>query len=77
MAPRSELVIFDGSDHGAHLTHPKEFADFVRSARARAAERSPGHPGGPNPDLTAPLARLRGFGSFRPALRGLVTQLAG
>jgi lipase len=49
MAPRSELVIFDGSDHGAHLTHPKEFADFVRSARTRATERAPGGLADPTP----------------------------
>ena len=41
MAARSELVIVDGSDHSAHLTYPKEFADFVRRARDRAADASP------------------------------------
>jgi pimeloyl-ACP methyl ester carboxylesterase len=34
-APRSELVVIDGASHGAHLTHPIEFAGLVRRALAR------------------------------------------
>ncbi len=34
--PGSELVEFEGAGHGAHLTHPDAFANFVRAAVARA-----------------------------------------
>jgi len=30
--PQAELVEIDGADHGAHLTHPVEFAAWVRRA---------------------------------------------
>ena len=33
--PRGELVVVDGASHGAHLTHPREFARLVRRAEAR------------------------------------------
>jgi pimeloyl-ACP methyl ester carboxylesterase len=33
--PDGELVVIDGASHGAHLTHPREFAGLVR----RAVER--------------------------------------
>jgi pimeloyl-ACP methyl ester carboxylesterase len=33
--PHGELVVIDGASHGAHLTHPIEFADLVRRAAAR------------------------------------------
>jgi len=44
----AELVEFEGAGHGAHLTHPDAFAQFVRRAVARVThgpERS-GVPGG-------------------------------
>ena len=28
--PRGELVVIDGAGHGAHLSHPREFGDYVR-----------------------------------------------
>jgi pimeloyl-ACP methyl ester carboxylesterase len=31
-APRGELCVIDGANHGAHLTHPREFAALVRRA---------------------------------------------
>ena len=31
-APNAELVVIDGADHGAHLSHPVEFAAFARRA---------------------------------------------
>ena len=34
--PDGELVVIDGASHGAHLTHPAEFAALVRLAAARA-----------------------------------------
>ena len=34
-APRGELVVIDGASHGAHLTHPIEFAGLVRRALGR------------------------------------------
>jgi pimeloyl-ACP methyl ester carboxylesterase len=34
--PGAELVEIAGASHGAHLTHPDAFADFVRAAVARA-----------------------------------------
>ena len=37
-APRGELRVVEGADHGAHLTHPNEFADLVRRALERAGE---------------------------------------
>ena len=36
LAPRGELVDIAGASHGVHLSHPADFADFVR----RAVERS-------------------------------------
>jgi pimeloyl-ACP methyl ester carboxylesterase len=33
--PDGELVVIEGADHGAHLTHPREFASLVRRAVAR------------------------------------------
>ena len=38
-APRGELVVVDGADHGVHLTHPDAVADLVRLALARADGR--------------------------------------
>jgi pimeloyl-ACP methyl ester carboxylesterase len=35
-APRGELVVIAGASHGAHLSHPKEFAALVRRAVSRA-----------------------------------------
>ncbi len=32
-----ELMVVEGADHGAHLSHPSEFAAFVRRAVARIA----------------------------------------
>ena len=37
-APGGELRVVEGAGHGAHLTHPNEFADLVRLALARAGE---------------------------------------
>ena len=34
--PGSELVEIDGAGHGAHLTHPDAFAEFVRDVVARS-----------------------------------------
>jgi pimeloyl-ACP methyl ester carboxylesterase len=42
-APRGELAILEGADHGAHLSHPERFAALVRQALDRA--RPPGRPG--------------------------------
>jgi pimeloyl-ACP methyl ester carboxylesterase len=36
----SELFEIEGAAHGAHLTHPDAFADFVRAAVARAGPAS-------------------------------------
>ena len=33
-APRGELVVIDGASHGAHLSHPVEFAGLVKRAAA-------------------------------------------
>jgi pimeloyl-ACP methyl ester carboxylesterase len=38
VTPRGELRVVEGADHGAHLTHPNEFADLVRRALERAGE---------------------------------------
>jgi pimeloyl-ACP methyl ester carboxylesterase len=38
-APRGELRVVEGAGHGAHLTHPREFADLVGSALDRAGLR--------------------------------------
>jgi pimeloyl-ACP methyl ester carboxylesterase len=38
-APGAELAVIDGADHGAHLTHPVEFAGLARRALERAAAR--------------------------------------
>jgi pimeloyl-ACP methyl ester carboxylesterase len=35
-APRGELVVVDGADHGVHLTQPGGVADLVRLALSRA-----------------------------------------
>ena len=35
-SPAAELVEIEGAAHGAHLTHPDAFAEFVRAAVARA-----------------------------------------
>jgi pimeloyl-ACP methyl ester carboxylesterase len=37
-APRGELRVVEGADHGAHLTHPNEFGDLIRRALERAGE---------------------------------------
>lgn len=37
-APLGELRVVEGAGHGAHLTHPDEFADLVRRALERAGE---------------------------------------
>jgi pimeloyl-ACP methyl ester carboxylesterase len=37
-APRGELRVVEGAGHGAHLTHPHEFAGLVHVALDRAAE---------------------------------------
>ncbi len=42
--PGAELVEIGGARHGAHLTHPDAFADFVRTAVARAARTAPTAP---------------------------------
>jgi pimeloyl-ACP methyl ester carboxylesterase len=34
-APDAELRVIPGADHGAHLTHPRDFADLVRAVVAR------------------------------------------
>jgi pimeloyl-ACP methyl ester carboxylesterase len=39
--PGAELVVIDGADHGAHFTHPDEFADLVRRAVAREDDGGP------------------------------------
>jgi lipase len=35
-APMGELAVIEGAGHGAHLTHPADFAGLVRRAVARA-----------------------------------------
>jgi pimeloyl-ACP methyl ester carboxylesterase len=35
--PDAELFVIEGAGHGAHASHPAEFAAFVRAAVARAA----------------------------------------
>lgn len=35
LLPRSELVVIEGSTHGAHLSHPAEFAALIRLALAQ------------------------------------------
>jgi pimeloyl-ACP methyl ester carboxylesterase len=40
--PGSVLIEFEGAGHGAHLTHPDAFAQFVRAVVARAAPGAPG-----------------------------------
>jgi lipase len=37
-APRGELRVIEGADHGSHLTHPREVADLVLLALERAGE---------------------------------------
>lgn len=39
--PDAELVVIEGASHGAHLSHPAEFADLVRRALARAGTAEP------------------------------------
>jgi pimeloyl-ACP methyl ester carboxylesterase len=39
-APRAELHVIAGADHGAHLSHPVELADLVRRAASLADGRS-------------------------------------
>lgn len=39
-APRGELRVVEGAAHGAHLTHPAEFADLVRRALELADKAS-------------------------------------
>jgi pimeloyl-ACP methyl ester carboxylesterase len=34
--PRGELIVIEGASHGAHLSHPGEFAELVRRAAALA-----------------------------------------
>jgi pimeloyl-ACP methyl ester carboxylesterase len=34
--PDGELFVIDGAAHGAHMSHPREFADFVRRVVERA-----------------------------------------
>jgi pimeloyl-ACP methyl ester carboxylesterase len=34
--PRADRIEIPGAGHGAHLSHPNAFADFVRAAVARA-----------------------------------------
>jgi len=36
LLPDAELVVIEGAQHGAHSSHPEGFADFARSAIARA-----------------------------------------
>lgn len=38
-APHGVMEVIDGADHGAHLTHPQEFAGLVRRSLSLAAER--------------------------------------
>jgi pimeloyl-ACP methyl ester carboxylesterase len=42
-APRGELAIIEGAEHGAHLSHPELFAGLVRQALDRAGQ-PPGRP---------------------------------
>ena len=42
--PGAELVEIEGAAHGAHLTHPDAFAQFVRSALARSLPTGTGRP---------------------------------
>lgn len=39
-APEAELIVIEGADHGAHLTHQAAFASLVRLALDRAIHRS-------------------------------------
>jgi pimeloyl-ACP methyl ester carboxylesterase len=39
--PGAELVVVDGADHGAHLSRPRGFADFVRRVVAAARHTEP------------------------------------
>ncbi len=39
--PDATVVEFPGASHGAHLTHPDAFADFVRQAVLRASGAAP------------------------------------
>lgn len=34
--PDGELVAIDGAGHGAHMSHPQEFADYIRRVTAKA-----------------------------------------
>jgi pimeloyl-ACP methyl ester carboxylesterase len=42
--PRGELVVIEGSTHGAHLSHPALFAGLVRRALERRDPSSPATP---------------------------------
>jgi pimeloyl-ACP methyl ester carboxylesterase len=53
--PGSELVEITGAAHGAHLTHPDAFAQFVRSAVRRAVTAAPDT----GASATAPSATAR------------------
>jgi pimeloyl-ACP methyl ester carboxylesterase len=35
--PDGELVVIEGAGHGAHMSHPREFADFVRRVVERGS----------------------------------------
>jgi pimeloyl-ACP methyl ester carboxylesterase len=37
--PGAELVLVEGADHGAHLSHPAEMAELMRRCLARAQPR--------------------------------------
>jgi pimeloyl-ACP methyl ester carboxylesterase len=39
--PGAQRIEIAGSGHGAHLTHPDAFADFVRATIARAGDPGP------------------------------------
>lgn len=49
--PGAELFDIAGAAHGAHLSHPDTFADFVRRAVERAGERSGDMTTGVAPDV--------------------------
>ena len=44
LIPDAQIVEIPGASHGAHLSHPDSFADFVRSVLARATEHEGGIP---------------------------------
>lgn len=62
-APDGELVLLDGADHGAHLTHPAELAAFARPAVDGASTSAPGIPtAGIRPDAVVgcPVGAING-----------------